>query len=196
MKTLDYYNKNAKVFYDRTIQSDLSDDYNRFLKHLTPGTHILDAGCGSGRDSLHFLNEGYQVNAFDASEEMVKMSSNTTGLLVQHLNFHDMNFRNEFEGVWASASLLHTPYEETRAIYQKIHNALKQNGIFYASYKYGEDFMPTPDRHFWNMTEKSVLPYLEGLFDVLDIWKKVDNRSQVSPSPEKFWLNFVVRKVA
>jgi SAM-dependent methyltransferase len=37
--------------------------YEPFLTLLPDNSHILDAGCGSGRDSLYFLQNGYKVKA-------------------------------------------------------------------------------------------------------------------------------------
>jgi SAM-dependent methyltransferase len=194
-KTIDYYNANAQAFYQRTIEAVLSESWDIFLQHLPPKAHILDAGCGSGRDAKYFLKKGYKVTAFDASQEMVNLAAQETGLPVFHLCFADLAFQNEFDGVWAQASLLHIPYQQTRAIYQKIHQALKPQGIFFASYKYGDTYMPTAGRDFWNMNEVTVLPYLKGLFEVIKIWKAPDTRSKVSPSKDQAWLNFIVKKI-
>jgi tellurite methyltransferase len=35
--------------------------------NITPGMRILDAGCGSGRNLIHLLGEGYEVFACDQS---------------------------------------------------------------------------------------------------------------------------------
>jgi len=134
------------------------------------------------------------VTAFDASAEMVAMASKETGLKVGNLNFQEMNFNQEFEGVWAQASLIHIPYEETSLVYQKIHQALKNQGIFYGSYKYGKDHMPTLERDFWNMGEETIKPYLEERFEILEIWQEKDTRSKVAPSPDAKWLNFIAKK--
>ena len=48
-----------------------------YLTHLSPDGKILDAGCGSGRDS--FFNKEYQVVAFNASAEMVKRRAQMIG---------------------------------------------------------------------------------------------------------------------
>lgn len=129
-KNVNYYNNHAQEFHDRTVRTDLTDIYNAFLKHLSKDAHILDAGCGVGRDSNHFLNHGYKVTAFGASHEMAKMASSKIGQEVPVLTFQEMRFDSIFDGVWAQLSLIHVPYEETRSVYEKIHRALKENGIF------------------------------------------------------------------
>lgn len=193
-RSINYYNNKAQEFYDRTIDADLSLSYDAFLKHLPKNGHILDAGCGVGRDSKYFLEKGYTVTAFDASEEMVALAKKETCLDVQLLTFQNMTFDSLFDGVWAQATLLHVPYEETPSVFEKIQKSLKPGGIFFGSYKYGADLMVTEERDFWNMNETSILPYVEGLFEVIDVWKEKDRRSKVAPSLEPFWLNFLVKK--
>ena len=43
-----------------------------------------------------------------------------------------------YDGVWASACLLHVPREELAGIFGRIRRALKPFGVFYASFKIGE----------------------------------------------------------
>ena len=194
MSTISYYNKNAQSFYDRTIGTDMSHIQTKFLSFLPSKAHILDAGCGVGRDSKYFLHQSYEITAFDASSEMVKYATKELDKQVLHLRFQDLNFEKKFDGVWANASLLHVPYQETRDICTRIYNALKPWGIFYASYKYGDGHMSVEGREFYNMTEVTILPYLKDLFEIIKISQTADTRSQVVPSPNKSWLNFIVRK--
>ncbi|MCE2717043.1 MAG: tellurite resistance-like protein [Pseudomonadota bacterium] len=53
--------------------------------------------------------------------------------------------------------------------------------------------MNTDGRDFYNMNEMTILPYLNDLFDVIEIWQTAA-RSCVAPSPSNAWLNFVVKK--
>ena len=70
--TLDYYNKNAKKFITGTISVDFGTIQNHFLDKLHPGAEILDYGCGSGRDTKYFLEQGCKVTAIDGSQELCK----------------------------------------------------------------------------------------------------------------------------
>ncbi len=193
-KTIDYYNKEGQAFYDRTVDSDLTSVYERFLPHLSEGASILDAGCGSGRDSSFFISKGYDVTAFDGSKKMVELASQKTGLDVMELTYQDMAFSEVFDAIWAQASLIHVPYEETKQVFQNMYCALKPEGVFCGSYKYGDDVMCVNERHFSNMTETMLRPYVEELFDVIDIWTEKDTRSRVAPSKNAMWLHFLARK--
>ena len=52
--TTAYYTENAQAFFADTVAVAMAPLYARFLPHIPPGGHILDAGCGSGRDTLAF----------------------------------------------------------------------------------------------------------------------------------------------
>jgi SAM-dependent methyltransferase len=195
MSSIGYYDKNSQDFQGRTINADVQDLYEKFLKHLPESGRILDAGCGVGRDSKFFLSKGYEVVAFDGSLEMVKMTSKLLGKDALHMLFQEMHFLSEFDAVWANASLLHIPYESLRGVFQSIHKALLPSGIIYGSFKYGTSMRLTEDRVFFDMDEASIQPYLKGLFVPLEIWKSADTRSTVAPSPDRSWLNFIAKRI-
>lgn len=195
MTSIDYYNQNGQAFFDRTIQGDVSYAYEAFTSHLRPGTKILDAGCGSGRDALYFSTQGFDVVAFDGSVEMVRLSSKLLGKETLHLLFQEMDFQGEFDGIWASASLLHVAYEELPQVFRRLHRSLKSSGILFATFKYGQNYREDAEgRTFYDMDEKTILPYLKELFTLLDVWVTPDTRSTKSPSPSRMWFNILCRK--
>lgn len=107
--TLSYYEANASCFFAETSDVDVSALYGPFLSRLPTRARILDAGCGSRRDSLHFLQKGYDVTSFDASEAMACLDARHLGRPVLRLAFDQAGFEGHFDGVWACASLLHVP---------------------------------------------------------------------------------------
>ena len=108
--TLKYYDENAKS-YSAEWSSNFTDNFNFenpsvFISYLPAGSCVLDLGCGHGRDTVYFLEKGYKVKAIDESLEMCKLASKLTGINVEQINFLNRNYDNEFDGVFASASLL------------------------------------------------------------------------------------------
>jgi 2-polyprenyl-3-methyl-5-hydroxy-6-metoxy-1,4-benzoquinol methylase len=79
VKTTDYDDSHSRSFYDRTINADIADIYERFFNYLPEKATLLDAGCGVGRDTKHFLSKGRAVSAFDASQKMVELACRETG---------------------------------------------------------------------------------------------------------------------
>lgn len=74
-KTLQHYNVNAESFAANTVAVDFSQIQQEFLSTLPPGANILDFGCGSGRDTKYFLEQGYKVDAIDGSPMLCKLAS-------------------------------------------------------------------------------------------------------------------------
>ena len=137
MGTLDFYNENANDYFEKTINLNMDIQYNLFEKYLNSGSRILDFGCGSGRDTKHFLDKGFNVDAIDGSSELVRLASEFTHIDVKCMDFYDFNELNLYDGIWACASLLHIPKSDFKSILIKLSNALKSNGILYVAVKNG-----------------------------------------------------------
>lgn len=154
-KTLEYYNENSNDYFEITVSYNMNAQYSMFEKRLYAGTKILDCGCGSGRDTKYFIDQGYEVTAIDGSEELCKRASELTGIEAKIMLFQDIEYVNEFDGVWACASLLHVPKTELLSVIKRITRALKNCGIFYVSFKYGEYKGEKNGRFFTDLNEDS-----------------------------------------
>lgn len=192
-ETLDYYQSNAEKFFDDTVSIDLTDLYYPFLELMPETGLILDAGCGSGRDTRFFLRQGFDVVAFDNASEMVKLASHFTGQDCLLLSFDDINFENKFDGVWACSSMLHVPKNNMINVLNKLCTALKHEGILYTSFKYGDDQVFRNGRLFSNYDEESFNAVItdQKELDILKYWKTNDLR----PGREgEKWLNILLQK--
>ena len=106
-KTLQHYNVNAESFAANTVAVDFSQIQQEFLSTLPPGANILDFGCGSGRDTKYFLEQGYKVDAIDGSPMLCKLASTHTGIKVRQMLFQELHAKEKYDGIWACASILH-----------------------------------------------------------------------------------------
>ena len=185
-KTIEYYNSNAKEYFDSTVNADMSAIYDRFLKYLPENAYVLDAGCGSGRDSMFFLKHGFRVKAIDGSKEMCDLASEYLGDYVENISFNEIEFENEFDAIWASASLLHVNRRDLPDVINKLKRSLKKNGILYASFKYGENDRIRGERYFNDLNEESVKEYFKD-FDIKEIWFNDD----VRPGRSEKWINLI-----
>lgn len=156
MNSIAYYDEHAKVFFQDTIELNMEALRTRFLQYLTPGSRILDVGCGSGRDSLAFIKAGFVVSAFDGSAELALLASKVTGVNVRHMAFSDVMWIAEFDAVWACASLLHVPRSELPKMVRRILQTLVSTGVIYMSFKLGDGERQIGGRHFTDMNEASL----------------------------------------
>lgn len=188
---MNYYDKNAQEFFDGTVNADMSLHHEEFLKNLPKNAYILDAGCGSGRDTKIFKDSGFNVVAIDGSEKMCELAREFAGVNVKHMQFQEIEYVNVFDGIWASASLLHVPSNEIDSVLNKLKDSLKDNGIFYASFKQGNFEGIRNGRFFNDFTENSARELFEkNDFKVLKTWITEDSR----PERDEKWVNILVKK--
>src|SRR5450755_3222803 len=107
--SLNYYDQHAAEFFADTVLVDMSRLHKRFLAHVPDGGLILDAGCGSGRDTKAFIEKGFRVVAFDSSARVAELAAGHTGQRVDVRQFADVTEQACYDGIWACASLLHLP---------------------------------------------------------------------------------------
>lgn len=190
--SIDYYQQQAEPFYHGTINVDMSPLYQRFLPYVPKGGSIVDAGCGSGRDSLYFTNLGFKVLAFDASPALVNLAEQHTGLAISQCRFEQFTPIEPVDAIWACASLLHVPRVELNKVMAHLAAQLKPNGVFYCSFKYGQDEVSRDGRHFTNVDETGLNELIKDLpLSIIEHWQTGDLRQG---REHERWLNAICKK--
>lgn len=193
--TLKYYDDNIESYKEQWL-NDFSKNYNFeitdiFLSYLSENSHILDLGCGTGRDSKYFIDRGYQVTSIDGSKEMCKVAENLLNRKVEQINFLDIDYNNEFEGIFACASLLHLDNKDLIVVLKKISSALKQNGILYTCFKYGDSTRVDKGRFYNDMNEEKFLDLMKNIenLKIIKYWISEQYKSNTR------FLNYIIKKV-
>lgn len=147
----------------------------------------------------------------DASEGMCNCAEELTGQKALCMGFHEIEFADRFDGIWACASLLHVSEKDLENVLAIFHRALKRDGVLYASWKYGEAERCDGERFYCDMTEEKLRRVLaranlkaragleanKGLkacanrFAFLECWVAED---ALPSGREKKWLNVVLGK--
>ncbi|MBR0267454.1 MAG: class I SAM-dependent methyltransferase [Clostridia bacterium] len=191
--TLHYYDVDPDRYIRTALQADMSETRSRFTKHLPAHAQILDFGCGSGRDTKAFLEERFQVEAIDGSEELCKKASAYTGIQVEQMLFNDLNETDKYDGIWANATLLHLPKAELKDVLQKLEKALKPNGILFASFKYGTFEGIRTERYYTDFTKDTLNEFWAAStsLKIFDEWITDDT----IPGREGLqWINILARR--
>jgi tellurite methyltransferase len=116
--------------------------FDQLLKgRISPGMRILDAGCGSGRNLVYFLREGYEVYAADSDAQSVESvrslarqfapglpASNFRVEAVEHMSFDDA-----CADVVISNTVLHLASDDAQfeAMLLGSWRVLKPGGLFF-----------------------------------------------------------------
>lgn len=106
---------------------------DRFVAALRPGSRILDAGCGPGRDLARFVARGHLAEGVDLNPAFVAMAA--AHAPVRRLDLRGLGAHYpeaSFEGIWAMASLVHLSKPEARVVLGDFARLLRPAGRLYA----------------------------------------------------------------
>jgi len=145
--TLDFYADEARVYAAKGPRS-ASRPLAAFLQALASGARILELGCGAGRDSQAMLARGFQLDATDGVPEIAREAEGRIGRPVRVMRFDELDAVEEYDGVWAHASLLHVPRAALPGVLSLVFRALKPRGVHFASFKRAPS----------NLTQRTVEP--------------------------------------
>jgi superfamily II DNA or RNA helicase/HKD family nuclease/SOS-response transcriptional repressor LexA len=190
--TNQYYKQFAAEFFSSTVNVDMAALRQRFVANLRPGAHILDAGCGSGRDAKAFALAGFKVSAFDASPELACLASAHCGFEVTVRRFEDVDEVEVFDGIWCCASLLHVPISAIPTTLDRLWCALRPGGTLYVSFKDGNGERDHGGRRFTDANEATLRQWFSRFTDVyqIDVWLSADQR----PDRIERWINALVTR--
>ena len=188
--TLSWYRENAIQYAEETRNSLVLDALWEFLSRIKEGGTILDYGSGSGRDSAYFINKGFSVDSLDGSAEMKAQAERLFGIKVKLSSFLSLEEKEKYDGIWAQASILHLEEHDLRVALTLIERSLKRDGVFYSSFRKGEEDGYENGRWYTNMTERRFLSFLPASLYVEKIWESQD----VRPGVSRTWLSIICRK--
>lgn len=185
-----YYDASSTRFLDDMMQGDMNELYERFLEKMPERGIILDAGCGSGRDSLYFKTLGHMVVSMDTSEEICQYAGEQIGQSVLYCRFQDVTFKLLFDGIWACGSLLELSMPELDKVLKNFAWHLKDNGILYASFIYEAD-QDKPSIYLQLAEEEANHIFEEAGLSISKLWT---TDHMVVGHTGKKWLNILAEK--
>ena len=195
-KIFEFYDSNVErinevLSYNDQTKHDLYDKFLSFIKISTP--NILDVGAGLGYASKYFINKECNVTAIDNSPKRCEVLKNISKLGVICMDMFDIDWKNKFDGIWASSVLLHSEYDEMHIILNKLVSSLNKNGIIYCDFMYGNaERIKDDGRNFTDMNEHRINNVLSKVSDIIikDIFISDDSR----PDRDKKWLRCFIQK--
>jgi SAM-dependent methyltransferase len=107
------------------------------LANLLSGTcHILDIGCGMGRNALYFLNQGHRVTGLDLSPTALYTLKQATqkqypALQIVHCSFTDLPFgSSSFDAAIAVNVIYHATKAQIQSVIAQVGEVLRPGGWF------------------------------------------------------------------
>ena len=134
--TIAHYEDNAESFRVGTKDHDVSQNVAALLGALPKDKtlDILDFGCGPGRDMCVFKSLGHRPVGLDGSKEFCKMAQQQSDCPTLNQQFLKLELKdNNYDGIFANASLFHVPSQELPRVLRELHSALRKDGILFSS---------------------------------------------------------------
>jgi ubiquinone/menaquinone biosynthesis C-methylase UbiE len=111
----------------------------KLVAQSRPGSHLIEVGCGVGRDMAWFEEQGIRVTGIDLSGGMLAIAR---GRVRGGLNLMDMRqlafVDQQFDCAWCCASLLHLPKTEAPRALLEMRRVLKPASMMILSIQAGE----------------------------------------------------------
>src|SRR5437870_3562642 len=104
---------------------------------ISPGMRIFDAGCGSGRNLVYLLREGYEVFGVDsdprAIEEVRRLATRLSADNFRVERLEKMSFPDAFADVVLSSAVLHFARDDDhfQGILRGTWRVLKPGGLLF-----------------------------------------------------------------
>ena len=136
-----YYENEARAFFEATVGIDPTPFLTPLAEGLTPGSRVLDIGCGSGRDLLWLKNRGFLPHGLEPSTALSVLAEAHSGCPVTtgEMSSTDLLERT-WDGILLSGVLVHLPHTLVPGLLQRLKGALAPGGRLYISVKEGTGF--------------------------------------------------------
>lgn len=203
-KTVAVYNRIAPIYAQKIKELPPELERQKFASYLKPKSNVLDIGCAAGRDSQFFAQKGFVVTGVDLSEKLLDIAKKT----VKNVTFVKQDIRNlsfppeSFDGIWASAVLLHLKRRELPDVVKKIHQALSKNGVFFFSLKKGKgehnvtEALAQEQPRFFTFYEENELKHIlsQAGFTLLEMYTW-NGQDRAKNARDIDWISCFTRKV-
>lgn len=205
-------NKELRDTYNR-IAEDWSRDHadddwwiegtNKFLSLLPANGSVLDVGCGAGNKAKYMADRGFHVLGIDFSEELLKIArAEALATKFRNVAMEELDsITEQFDGVFAQASLLHIPKAEAEDIVKKMAARVNDGGHLYIAVKEIREGNPEEEinkendygYNYERFFSYFIIPELESYLQNagLEVVWSVRNPN---PSGKTVWLQIIGKK--
>ena len=190
---LEFYQDNYRAYHERTFYIDPSSFLSPLVKCLSPGSRILDVGCGSGRDLLWMKKRGFDVIGFEQSPGLAKLARENVGCEIIEGDFETYDFSAILvDAVILVGALVHIPYKRFSEVFGNITSALPEHGNVLITLKEGSGSRTDSESRIFYLWQDDEA---RKLFDSLGFKIHEFLKSISKTSSGEVWLTYIIDKM-
>lgn len=187
----DYYVSHFEEYHHKTFFIDPTPFLEPLTRFLLPPAHILDIGCGSGRDLLWFQQRGYEVTGLERSPGLARLAREGTGARILEADFETFDFTTmRADALLLIGALVHHPSERLSGLLRRMLPALGGAGFILISLKEGQGAITAPDGRIFYLWQDGTL---RRVFDALNLMVLHHAKSLSTIGSKETWLSYVLR---
>ena len=181
-----FYENNYRTYFDATVHIDPTGFLDPLARRLQPGATILDIGCGSGRDLLWLMEQG-----FEQSAGLAALAREHSGCEVIVGDFMAFDFSVlSVDGLVLIGSMVHLSKSKFPQLLNSITRTLVPGGLLLVTMKEGKGISRIKDgREFvlWNESD------LQAVFFRCDLHVLDFSRMVSKVRKNDTWLGYVLK---
>lgn len=190
--TTDIYQQNPRQYFDSTVNIDPTSFLSPLAALLPPGAHILDIGCGSGRDLKWFQDRGHHATGLERSHGLATLAREHSGCNVIPGDFETFDFSAiQVDAMVLVGALVHVARERLRPVLKRILQGLVPGGHMLLTLKQGAGVREHADGRVFTLWEDGEV---RGVFDGLGVQVEDFRVQRSGVREEDVWLGYVVSK--
>lgn len=133
---------------------------------------VLDIGCGEGKDAVYMAQKGYDVTAFDLTENGIRKTialANTKGVKLNAYvdDINTFTTDEQYDIIYSTGTVQYLFEENKGGFFEKLNKITRKNGIVYINVFVEKPFLELPPD--WDKEEKMWKP--GELFMFFADWK-------------------------
>jgi ubiquinone/menaquinone biosynthesis C-methylase UbiE len=137
----EFYSQNPEKYDEKYGALDGNERLEKlheiFISELR-GERILDAGCGTGRDTDYLARKGFDPIGIDIASGAIELAKKTKKGKYLVMDMRELEFEeNSFDGVCCVASIFFMPKSEIESTLESFAEILKEKGVLHVSFKIG-----------------------------------------------------------
>ena len=140
--TVESYQANAQEYAEATmtLPDSVGEAMDDFAAALGAGARVLEIGSGPGRDAAQLEERGLAVRRTDLTPAFVRLlrKQGHEADLLDPLHDDLSDPAGPYDGVWASASLLHVRREDLPTVLANLSAVTRPDGQFFLALKEGD----------------------------------------------------------